>query len=59
MLALTAILVQRMNALYFDEPFHPGVDIQSNITWSNSIILKLKELNKTVLVVKNIFSTDE
>ena len=38
-----------------DEPFN-GVDIQSNIILTE-IILKLKELNKIVLISSHIFST--
>ena len=38
-----------------DEPFN-GVDIQSNIVLTE-IILKLKELNKILLISSHIFST--
>ncbi len=54
-LALTAILLQENSLFILDEPFN-GVDIQSNIIITE-IILKLKELNKTVLISSHIFST--
>lgn len=54
-LALTAILLQDNDYFILDEPFN-GVDIQSNIVLSE-IILKLKELNKIVIVSSHIFST--
>ena len=54
-LAITAILLQENEYFILDEPFN-GVDIQSNIVLIE-IILKLKELNKTVLVSSHIFST--
>lgn len=54
-LAITAILLQENECFILDEPFN-GVDIQSNIILTE-IILKLKELNKTVLVSSHIFST--
>lgn len=54
-LAITAILLQENECFILDEPFN-GVDIQSNIILTE-IILKLKELNKTVLISSHIFST--
>jgi ABC-2 type transport system ATP-binding protein len=54
-LALTAILLQENDYFILDEPFN-GVDIQSNIILSE-IILKLRELNKIVLISSHIFST--
>lgn len=54
-LAITAILLQENQYFILDEPFN-GVDIQSNIILTE-IILKLKELNKIVLVSSHIFST--
>jgi ABC-2 type transport system ATP-binding protein len=54
-LALTAILLQENEYFILDEPFN-GVDIQSNIILTE-IILKLKSLNKTVLISSHIFST--
>lgn len=54
-LALTAILLQENEYFILDEPFN-GVDIQSNIIITE-IILKLKELNKIVLISSHIFST--
>lgn len=54
-LAITAILLQQNEFFILDEPFN-GVDIQSNIILTE-IVLKLKELNKTVLISSHIFST--
>lgn len=54
-LAITAILLQENTYFIFDEPFN-GIDIQSNIILTE-IILKLKELNKIVLISSHIFST--
>jgi ABC-2 type transport system ATP-binding protein len=54
-LALTAILLQENKVFILDEPFN-GVDIQSNILISE-IILKLKALNKTIILSSHIFST--
>lgn len=54
-LAITAILLQENDYFILDEPFN-GVDIQSNIILTE-IILKLKELNKIVLISSHIFST--
>lgn len=54
-LALLGILVQNNQYYIFDEPYN-GVDIHSNILITE-IILKLKQLGKTVLVSSHIFST--
>jgi len=54
-LAITAILLQENEYFILDEPFN-GVDIQSNIILTE-IILKLKELNKIVIISSHIFST--
>jgi ABC-2 type transport system ATP-binding protein len=54
-LAITAILLQENEYFILDEPFN-GVDIQSNIVLTE-IILKLKELDKIVLLSSHIFST--
>ena len=54
-LALTAILFQENKYFILDEPFN-GVDIQSNIILTE-IILKLKELNKIIIISSHIFST--
>lgn len=54
-LVLTAILLQPNQYYIFDEPFN-GVDIQSNIIIAE-IILKLKELQKVVIISSHIFST--
>jgi ABC-2 type transport system ATP-binding protein len=54
-LAITAILLQENEYFILDEPFN-GVDIQSNIILTE-IILKLKELNKVLLISSHIFST--
>lgn len=54
-LAITAILLQQNEYYILDEPFN-GVDLQSNMLLAE-IILKLKELNKIVIVSSHIFST--
>ncbi len=54
-LAILAILLQNNNYFILDEPFN-GVDIQSNILISE-IILKLRSLNKIVIISSHIFST--
>jgi ABC-2 type transport system ATP-binding protein len=54
-LAITAILLQENEYFILDEPFN-GVDIQSNIVLTE-IILKLKELDKIIIVSSHIFST--
>ncbi|MCB0409290.1 MAG: ABC transporter ATP-binding protein [Flavobacteriales bacterium] len=54
-LALTATLLQNNNIFIFDEPFN-GVDIQSNVL-IKEVLLKLKSLNKIVILSSHIFST--
>lgn len=54
-LALTAVLLQQNDYFILDEPFN-GVDLQSNIIITE-IILRLKELGKTVILSSHIFST--
>lgn len=54
-LALTAILMQENQYYILDEPFN-GVDIQSNIIIAD-IILKLRDLDKTIIISSHIFST--
>ena len=54
-LAITAILLQENEYFILDEPFN-GVDIQSNIILTE-INLKLKELNKIVIISSHNFST--
>lgn len=54
-LAITALLLQGNDYFILDEPFN-GVDIQSNMLLTE-VILKLKELNKIVLISSHIFST--
>lgn len=54
-LALMGILLQKNEVFILDEPFN-GVDIQSNIL-IKELILKLKSLNKIVLISSHIFST--
>jgi ABC-2 type transport system ATP-binding protein len=54
-LAITAILLQENEYFILDEPFN-GVDIQSNIVLTE-IILKLKELDKIIIISSHIFST--
>jgi len=54
-LALTGLLIQKNEVFILDEPFN-GVDIQSNII-IREIILKLKQLDKIVIMSSHIFST--
>lgn len=54
-LALTGILLQENDYFILDEPFN-GVDIQSNIILTE-IILRLKALNKIVIISSHIFSS--
>lgn len=54
-LAITAILLQENDYFILDEPFN-GLDLQSNMVLTE-IILKLKALDKVVLVSSHIFST--
>ena len=54
-LALTAILLQENDCYILDEPFN-GVDIQSNIL-IKSVLMKLKEKGKIVILSSHIFST--
>ena len=53
-LALTAIFFQKNELFLFDEPFN-GLDLQSNMLLKD-IILKLRSLNKIVIVSSHIFS---
>jgi len=53
-LALTAIFFQKNEVFLFDEPFN-GLDLQSNMLLKD-IILKLRNLNKIVIVSSHIFS---
>jgi ABC-2 type transport system ATP-binding protein len=54
-LAITGVLLQENKYFVLDEPFN-GVDIQSNMLLTE-IILKLKSMNKIVLISSHIFST--
>lgn len=54
-LALMGILLQHNDYFILDEPYN-GLDIQSNIIVTE-IILKLKALNKVVIISSHIFST--
>lgn len=54
-LAITGVLLQENKYFVLDEPFN-GVDIQSNMLLIE-IILKLKSMNKIVLISSHIFST--
>ncbi|MFU1857085.1 ATP-binding cassette domain-containing protein [Sphingobacterium sp. NGMCC 1.201703] len=54
-LALTATLLQDNSFYILDEPFN-GIDLQSSIILTE-IILRLKAMNKTVLISSHIFST--
>ena len=53
-LALLGVLLQNNEIFVLDEPFN-GVDIHSNIIIAE-IILKLKSLNKVVIISSHIFS---
>jgi ABC-2 type transport system ATP-binding protein len=53
-LALTGVLIQNNEIYVLDEPFN-GVDIQSNIL-IKEILIKLKELDKIVILSSHIFS---
>lgn len=54
-LAITAVLLQQNKVFILDEPFN-GVDIQSNLL-IKEVILKLKSLNKIIIISSHIFST--
>lgn len=54
-LALTAILLQNNEFFILDEPYN-GVDIESNLLITE-IILRLKELGKSMIISSHIFST--
>jgi ABC-2 type transport system ATP-binding protein len=54
-LALNALLLQKNEVFILDEPFN-GVDLHSNII-IQEILLKLKSLNKTIILSSHIFST--
>ncbi len=56
-LALTATLMQKNEVFILDEPFN-GVDIHSNIV-IQEVLLKLRELGKTVVLSSHIFATLE
>lgn len=53
-LALTAIFFQKNEVFLFDEPFN-GLDLQSNMLLKD-IIIKLRSLNKIIIVSSHIFS---
>lgn len=54
-LAITAVLLQQNKVFILDEPFN-GVDIQSNLLLKE-LILKLKSLNKIIIISSHIFAT--
>ena len=54
-LALLAVLLQGNEFFVWDEPYN-GIDINGSIALTE-ILLKLKELNKTVIISSHIFST--
>ncbi len=54
-LALTGLLLQQNEVYLLDEPFN-GLDLQSNLLLKD-ILLKLKSLNKYVIISSHIFST--
>lgn len=53
-LALTGVLLQGNDIFLLDEPFN-GVDLHSNLI-IQEILLKLRELGKTVVISSHIFS---
>lgn len=54
-LAIMSLLLQDNNYFIFDEPYN-GLDLQSSMVLTE-IILKLKQLGKTILLSSHIFST--
>lgn len=54
-LALTATLLQDNSFYILDEPFN-GIDLQSSVILTE-IILRLKAMDKTILISSHIFST--
>ena len=54
-LAITALLLQKNEVFILDEPFN-GVDISSNML-IRDILLKLKSLNKIIIMSSHIFSS--
>ena len=54
-LAITGLLLQKNEVFILDEPFN-GVDILSNLLIKD-ILLKLKSLEKTIIMSSHIFST--
>ncbi len=54
-LAITALLLQKNEVFILDEPFN-GVDISSNMV-IHDILLKLKAMNKHIILSSHIFST--
>jgi ABC-2 type transport system ATP-binding protein len=54
-LAITGLLLQKNEVFILDEPFN-GVDISSNMI-IHDILIKLKQLNKTIILSSHIFST--
>ncbi|MEO8414069.1 MAG: ATP-binding cassette domain-containing protein [Ginsengibacter sp.] len=56
-LAITGLLLQKNEVFILDEPFN-GVDISSNMVIKD-ILLKLKSLNKIIIMSSHIFSSLE
>lgn len=56
-LAITGLLLQKNEVFILDEPFN-GVDVSSNMVIKD-IILKLKNLNKIIIMSSHIFSSLE
>ncbi len=54
-LALTGILIQKNEVFILDEPFN-GLDYESCLILT-ALLLRMKELGKTVLISSHIFST--
>ena len=56
-LAITGMLLQKNEVFILDEPFN-GVDISSNLIIKD-VLLKLKSLNKTIIMSSHVFSSLE
>lgn len=54
-LAITGLLLQKNEVFILDEPFN-GVDISSNMI-IHEILIRLKQLKKTIILSSHIFST--
>lgn len=54
-LAITGLLLQKNEVFILDEPFN-GVDVSSNMI-INDVLMKLKSLDKTIILSSHIFSS--